>query len=88
MLNLVDLARWYGNYITNYFTNLPSVIDPNPIVGLNTMIYYAQFGYDLEYLIGKGGDLGVHAAARKAADANMLSSWICCLGYCLRKSCY
>ena len=65
-------ARFYGNYITNYFTNLPSVIDPNPIVGLNTMIYYAQFGYDLEYLIGKGGDLGVHANARKAAEANML----------------
>jgi hypothetical protein len=36
------------------------------------MIYYAQFGYDLEYLIGKGGDLGVHATARKAAEANML----------------
>jgi hypothetical protein len=66
------LNKYFGDYITSYFTNLPFVIDPNPIVGLNTMIYYAQFGYDLEYLIGKGGDLGVHANARKAAEANML----------------
>ena len=36
------------------------------------MIYYAQFGYTLNDIIGKGGDLGVHAAARAAADTNML----------------
>ena len=66
------LNAYFGNYILNYFTNLPSVVDPNPIVGLNTMIYYAQFGYTLNDIIGKGGDLGVHAGARAAADANML----------------
>lgn len=66
------LNKYFGDYITNYFTNLPGVVDPNPIVGLNTMIYYAQFGYTLNDIIGKGGDLGVHAGARKAADANML----------------
>ena len=66
------LDAYFGNYILHYFTNLPGVVDPNPIVGLNTMIYYAQFGYTLNDIIGKGGDLGVHAAARKAADANML----------------
>ena len=66
------LNAYFGNYIGSYFNALPTVIDPNPIVGLNTMIYYAQFGYTLNDIIGKGGDLGVHAAARKAADANML----------------
>ena len=66
------LPAYFGNYIGSYFNALPGVVDPNPIVGLNTMIYYAQFGYTLNDIIGKGGDLGVHAAARKAADANML----------------
>ena len=36
------------------------------------MVYYASLGYNLNDVLGKGGDLGVHAAARKAADANML----------------
>ena len=65
-------GAYFGTYILDYFTNLPSVVDPNPIVGLNTMIYYAQFGYTLNDIIGKGGDLAVHAGARAAADANML----------------
>ena len=66
------LNAYFGNYIGSYFNALPGVVDPNPIVGLNTMIYYAQFGYTLNDIIGKGGDLGVHAAARAAADTNML----------------
>jgi outer membrane receptor for ferrienterochelin and colicin len=36
------------------------------------MINYAFAGYTLEDIIGKGGDLSVHAAARAAADQNML----------------
>ena len=66
------LNAYFGNYIGSYFTALPGVVDPNPIVGLNTLVYYASLGYNLNDVLGKGGDLGVHAAARKAADANML----------------
>lgn len=66
------LNAYFGNYIGSYFTALPGLIDPNPIVGLNTLVYYASLGYTLNDIIGKGGDLGVHAAARAAADTNML----------------
>ena len=73
------LNGYFGNYLGTYFNALPTLIDPNPIVGLNTMIYYAQFGYTLNDIIGEGADLGVHAAARAAADTNMLvpgsSAW-------------
>ena len=36
------------------------------------MINYAFAGYTLEDIIGKHGDIEVHAAARAAADKNML----------------
>ncbi|MDA9241824.1 TonB-dependent receptor [Flavobacteriaceae bacterium] len=66
------LNAYFGKYIESYFTALPGLIDPNPIVGLNTLVYYASLGYNLNDVLGKGGDLGVHAAARAAADTNML----------------
>ena len=66
------LDKYFGDYLLSYFNALPGVIDPNPIAGLNTMINYAFAGYTLEDIIGKGGDLGVHAAARAVADKNML----------------
>jgi hypothetical protein len=66
------LTKYFGDYLGAYFNALPGVVNPNPIAGLNTLINYAFAGYTLEDVIGKGGDLAVHAAARKAADANML----------------
>ena len=33
--------------LNTYFNTLPTLIDPNPIVGLNTMIFYAQYGLTL-----------------------------------------
>ena len=63
---------YFGAYLNDYFTNLPSVINPNPIAGLNTIINYAFAGLTLEDLIGKNGDLAVHAAARNTADKNLL----------------
>ena len=66
------LTKYFGDYLGAYFNALPTVVNPNPIAGLNTMINYAFAGYTLEDIIGKGGDLGVHAAARAVADKNML----------------
>jgi len=65
-------TAYFGTYLLDYFTNLPTAINPNPIAGLNTIIGYAAAGLTLEDLLGKGGDLAVHAAARAAADKNML----------------
>ena len=67
-----SLTKYFGDYIGAYFNALPGVINPNPIAGLNTMINYAFAGYTLEDIIGKHGDIEVHAAARAAADQNML----------------
>ena len=66
------LNKYFGDYLGAYFNALPTVVNPNPIAGLNTMINYAFAGYTLEDIIGKGGDLGVHAAARAVADKNLL----------------
>jgi outer membrane receptor protein involved in Fe transport len=67
-----SLTKYFGDYLGAYFNALPGAINPNPIAGLNTLINYAYAGYNLEDVIGKGGDLAVHAAARAEADKNML----------------
>jgi len=66
------LTKYFGDYIGAYFGALPYAVNPNPIAGLNTMINYAFYGYTLEDILGKGGDLAVHADARAQADKNML----------------
>ena len=73
------LEGYFGTYLNSYFGALAGAVDPNPIAGLNTIINYAFNGLNLEDLLGKNGDLAVHAAARQSADANMLvpgsSAW-------------
>jgi outer membrane receptor protein involved in Fe transport len=65
-------TAYFGAYLTDYFNNIGSTISPNPIAALNTIIGNAAAGNTLEDLIGKHGDLAVHAAARAVADKNML----------------
>ena len=67
------LNGYFGKYFQGYFGALPYLIDPNPIAGLNYIIGTAMQGYTLENILGKGGDLAAHAAARKLANANMLT---------------
>ena len=67
------LNGYFGKYFQGYFGALPYLIDPNPIAGLNYIIGTAMQGYTLQNILGKGGDLAAHAAARKLANANMLT---------------
>ena len=72
------IAGWFGNYLFAYFTELPSLVNPNPIAALNTMVgAILQNGItDFNTLMGalgkSGGDIPAHMAARKIADMNML----------------
>ena len=72
------IAGWFGNYLLSYFTELPSLVNPNPISALNTMVGAILFNgiTDFNTLMGalgkSGGDIPAHMAARKIADMNML----------------
>ena len=66
------------NYLLSYFTELPSLVNPNPISALNTMVGAILYNgiTDFNTLMGalgkSGGDIPAHMAARKIADMNML----------------
>ena len=32
------ILGWYGNYLNAYFNELPTLVNPNPITALNTMV--------------------------------------------------
>ena len=72
------ITGWFGNYLLSYFTELPSLVNPNPISALNTMVGAILFNgiTDFNTLMGalgkSGGDIPAHIAARNAADQNML----------------
>ena len=72
------IAGWFGNYLLSYFTELPSLVNPNPISALNTMVGAILYNgiTDFNTLMGalgkSGGDIPAHMAARKIADMNML----------------
>ncbi|SUZ55145.1 uncharacterized protein METZ01_LOCUS7999 [marine metagenome] len=69
-------AAWYGGYLGQYFglSGIYGLINPNPLVGFGTIIAYAAGGATWDQLLAANAtnDLSAHAAARKAADANMI----------------
>ena len=76
-------AAWYGGYLGQYFglSGVYGVINANPVVGLQTILGAAAQGATFKQLLASlaKNDLSAHAAARKAADANMIqpgsSAW-------------
>ena len=72
------IAGWFGNYLTAYFNQLPSLVNPNPITALNTMVgNIVNNGItDFNSLMGalgkSGEDIPAHMFARNVANQNML----------------
>ena len=69
-------AAWYGAYLNQYFglSGVYGVINPNPVVGLQTILGYAQAGFTFEQMQNalNINDISAHAAARKVANQNLL----------------
>ena len=69
-------AAWFQQYLGHYFglSGIYGLINPNPLVGFGTIIAYAAGGATWDQLLAANAtnDLSAHAAARKAADANMI----------------
>ena len=73
------IAGWFTNYLISYFNELPSLVNPNPISALNTMVGgILQNGItDFNSLMSALGKSGgrytcTHMAARRIAGLNML----------------
>jgi outer membrane receptor protein involved in Fe transport len=70
------ITGYFGGYFNGYFGALPSLVNPNPLVGFATMAGYAlnggAGGTSLEGLLNAKDRLAAHAAGRAAADANLL----------------
>mgnify|MGYP003326909486 FL=1 len=75
--------KWYADYLGQYFglSGVYTSINANPVVGLQTILGAAAQGATFAQLLQSLyiNDLSAHAAARKAADANMIqpgsSAW-------------
>jgi hypothetical protein len=67
---------WYGGYLGQYFglSGVYGVVNPNPIVGLQTILGAASQGLTFRQLLQSLGknDLSAHAAARAVANQNMI----------------
>ena len=68
-------GAWFGEYFNRYFTILAGQISPNPLVAINEMLvgilFYGETSmYD--FLVNPSMNFVAHAAARTAANANML----------------
>jgi len=66
------LVEYFKRYFGGYFGALPTLVDPNPIVGFGTLAAYAQAGFGLSDVLSGEQILAAHAAGRKAADTNLL----------------
>ena len=72
VMSIASASDYYGAYLNTYFGALPSLINPNPVVALGTMVGAAAQGLTLRDLLGKDGDYAAHAAARAAAAPTKL----------------
>jgi hypothetical protein len=70
------LGGWYAGYLGQYFglSGVYGVVNPNPVVGLQTILGAAQQGLTFAQLLGSlnTNDLSAHAAARTVANQNMI----------------
>ena len=68
-------GAWFGQYFNSYFSILAGQISPNPLVAINEMLvgilFYGETSmYD--FLVNPSMNFVAHAAARTAANRNML----------------
>lgn len=72
------IPGWFGSYINSYFTHLPTLVNPDPVSALNTMLGailnngITSFSGLMTALGKSGGDIPSHIVARNAANANLL----------------
>jgi iron complex outermembrane receptor protein len=73
------ILGWFGTYLNSYFTHLPTLVNPNPVSALNTMLGgimnngITTFNGLMTALGNSGADIPSHIVARDAANANMLT---------------
>ena len=70
------IMGWFGTYLNSYFTHLPTLVNPNPVSALNTMLGgimnngITTFNGLMTALGNSGADIPSHIVARDAVNVN------------------